>query len=1278
MSYLNKKLPFSVTVLAFTIASINSSYIQAADPMSRDLTTNITGWSKDNTSIDISNSGKIVELEWNSFDISGGETFEFIQMDTSSVVMNNINDNSASKIFGTIKANGHVFLVNNNGFTFGENAVIDTQGFLATTFDADFIDNKIQLTDGGTGTIELQDLDILNNTRYAAFYSRKINLTGTIQDSTDNSNIILSTQGHSLDTITLPGIGIDFDATAISESIEESLLINDNSLTISDDYGKIISEEGSVYLNTNDINTLLNSNIKLPNQIKAKSLTAFINNTDSSHTTEITDNLNFNNKIDNLTFVSTGDITVKNYISGSNLNLTFKANNITIDESSDSSNGYLGGITGLKSISLAADGVISISDSITVSDSLSLLGNVNISNSQSTENSNNDEIKLQADNKIIIQDIYSVDSIKPSDHENENLSDLTKTDLIIITNDLTIGNLKTNFANTTLSSNNITLNDNKYNFNNAFTIKPYDLNKKPTVNIKSSVNFFGNSANFNNARFNLLNENIDVIFSNGLNSNGLSNLSLENISMSDTSHGFNSLELYLNESASSIDLSGDITTKKLSLINKNTDDFDINVSDSLLVKGLLEFDISNAKINATDNVVSIVGNGQSNSKAYINDINSKELDISGFEDLQIYGSELSTQSGNLNLDTNSISLKNNDLSLKSDAGKIQITSNIDANKKSISIESGTGGFKLSGISNANDITITNSTLTNINTEQSLKGNYSANGIIDMSSLNHLGFIGEVNLSANKIDFSDTNINSNSDILLSADLLTLDKINAASLNINNGSIYSSELILMGDLITKGSLNLDANSIVLNNDITLEGDINLLNKKELSDNGLLYSETSKLVPTISGLKHLTMNAKNKEAYLYDFGKTTPLASFTLNGEGTLHMVGRPNLSGSSGLSILGNWDWDLLEPYSFITENQDLNLSGVNLNTVGSLTFETGSGSLSLGNIGSKGTVTDVIINEAGTLNLHGDIKLVGSEFGYDFSKASNIMLHKNTTLGSTEEPSIVNLGNVDIDGTFDLNIYSNDISLGDIGSNIALQSLNIYSGSDLVLNNSINLVGNANISANSIAINQDITSTGLDINLNATSDITMSKVATLNADYGNISLKSEIGNIGLGAIDAKTNVFIEASTGRIFNAIDDYKSNDLTSINITSDNLTLLGKAGIGESLASPIVIKIENKGIINTESDGNIYIANLSNAGINSQGRVIDTTSKTGTAIIDAYNLFQLSSINSLIEPHYKTTLSLIENSNWEADTDESVKTIKTPNPSPNLYYSRKGWRLGY
>jgi hypothetical protein len=392
----------------------------------------------------------------------------------------------------------------------------------------------------------------------------------------------------------------------------------------------------------------------------------------------------------------------------------------------------------------------------------------------------------------------------------------------------------------------------------------------------------------------------------------------------------------------------------------------------------------------------------------------------------------------------------------------------------------------------------------------------------------------------------------------------------------------------------------------------------------------------------------------------------------------MVDRPNIIGQRGLSILGNWDWTLLEPLAFTTENQDLNLSGVNLNAVGSITFDTGSGSLSLGNIGANGTVTDLIIDQAGTLNLHGDIKLIGSTFGYNFSNVNAINLYKDMTFGSAEEPVIVNFGDSTIDGTYDLNIYSDEITIGEIGSNIALQDLNIFSASDLVLNESITLVGNANINANSINIKKNITSTGLDINLNAVTDITMSKLATLNSDFGNISLTSQTGNIGLGAINAKGDVLIQSDAGYIFNAIDDYVSNDLTSVNITSNNLTILGKLNIGQSVASPIVIDIKDNGIISTESDGDIYIANLANAGINSKSRVIDTSSQSGAAIVDAYNFLSSTSINSLIEPHYKTTLGLIENSSWQVDEDESVKTIKTPSSSPNLYYSRKGWRLGY
>ena len=58
-------------------------------------------------------------LNWKTFNIAAGETTQFIQPSSSSVVWNRVNDSNPSQIFGNIQANGVVVLLNSSGFYFG-------------------------------------------------------------------------------------------------------------------------------------------------------------------------------------------------------------------------------------------------------------------------------------------------------------------------------------------------------------------------------------------------------------------------------------------------------------------------------------------------------------------------------------------------------------------------------------------------------------------------------------------------------------------------------------------------------------------------------------------------------------------------------------------------------------------------------------------------------------------------------------------------------------------------------------------------------------------------------------------------------------------------------------------------------------------------------------------------------------------------------------------------------------------------------------------------------
>ena len=89
-------------------------------------------------------------VNWQQFGIAQGELTRFIQQSASSAILNRVTGQEPSQILGQLQSNGRVFLINPNGVIFGQNAVIDTAGMIASTLnlsDDNFLNGHLHFED---------------------------------------------------------------------------------------------------------------------------------------------------------------------------------------------------------------------------------------------------------------------------------------------------------------------------------------------------------------------------------------------------------------------------------------------------------------------------------------------------------------------------------------------------------------------------------------------------------------------------------------------------------------------------------------------------------------------------------------------------------------------------------------------------------------------------------------------------------------------------------------------------------------------------------------------------------------------------------------------------------------------------------------------------------------------------------------------------------------------------------------------------------------------------
>ena len=83
----------------------------------------------------IEQSSDRVIINWQDFSIGANEVTRFVQPSSAAEALNRVVTGNPSLLYGTLQANGRVFLINQNGILVGKGGQIDTAGFTASTLD---------------------------------------------------------------------------------------------------------------------------------------------------------------------------------------------------------------------------------------------------------------------------------------------------------------------------------------------------------------------------------------------------------------------------------------------------------------------------------------------------------------------------------------------------------------------------------------------------------------------------------------------------------------------------------------------------------------------------------------------------------------------------------------------------------------------------------------------------------------------------------------------------------------------------------------------------------------------------------------------------------------------------------------------------------------------------------------------------------------------------------------------------------------------------------------
>jgi len=183
-------------------------------------------------------------IDWQSFNVSSTEEVNFIQPNSSSIVLNRDFSGLPSQIFGNINANGQILLLNSAGILIGESASIQVGSFLASDMETtieDFSQGSFTLTDHNPAQGGITNLGNIQTKGNSGIYiaGQFIDNSGTLLSS--NGDIHLATANEVIISTSDNGLlGVQ-----LTQPLETEISPTGNLIYNS---GDIVSFNGNIFL----------------------------------------------------------------------------------------------------------------------------------------------------------------------------------------------------------------------------------------------------------------------------------------------------------------------------------------------------------------------------------------------------------------------------------------------------------------------------------------------------------------------------------------------------------------------------------------------------------------------------------------------------------------------------------------------------------------------------------------------------------------------------------------------------------------------------------------------------------------------------------------------------------------------------------------------------------------------------------------------------------------------------------------------------------------------